>query len=347
MGHEIARRLTVPLLVGAACVLGVGAHGCGKDGGAGGDAAPGMDGSAASDGAASAGWAARASLPAARQETGVAELGGRVYVVGGFTADRRIVATVEVYDPATDAWSEVASLPVALHHANTAAADGKLYVLGYLEGLAFAARGRVFAYDPATDAWTEKASMPVGTERGSSAVGVIGDRIYVAGGQNGATSLATFSAYDVGDDAWISLPDLPAARDHLVGGAVGGVFYAIGGRSGGIGGIQARVDAFDTQTGAWSPRAAMPTARGGMAAAVVGGRIHVAGGEGNPETGSGGVFSAHEAYDPSTDMWEILPPMLTPRHGTGGAAVGGAFHIPGGATVQGFGAVATHEVYSP
>jgi hypothetical protein len=36
--------------------------------------------------------------------------------------------------------------------------------------------------------------------------------------------------------------------------------------------------------------------------------------------------------------------MPTPRHGMGAAATGGRLYVPGGATVQAFGAVATHEI---
>jgi hypothetical protein len=39
--------------------------------------------------------------------------------------------------------------------------------------------------------------------------------------------------------------------------------------------------------------------------------------------------------------------MITPRHGTGAAGVGGVLYVPGGATQQAFGAVATHESYTP
>src|SRR5262245_49846246 len=67
-------------------------------------------------------WVALAPLPGGpRQETGVAVLGGRIYVVGGFDRNSRIVATVEQYDPETNRWQTRKTLPMALHHANVAA----------------------------------------------------------------------------------------------------------------------------------------------------------------------------------------------------------------------------------
>jgi hypothetical protein len=38
---------------------------------------------------------------------------GRIYVAGGYRADRSTAATVEVYDPATNAWSFAAPMPEA------------------------------------------------------------------------------------------------------------------------------------------------------------------------------------------------------------------------------------------
>jgi len=87
----------------------------------------------------------------------------------------------------------------------------------------------------------------------------------------------------------------------------------------------------------------MPTARGGTACGVDGERIIVVGGEGNSAVASG-VFPNVESYLPSTNTWTQHEPMATPRHGMGAAMWGGALYVPGGATVQAFGAVDTHEI---
>ncbi|KFE66734.1 Kelch repeat-containing protein [Hyalangium minutum] len=247
---------------------------------------------------------------------------------------------MEVYDPLTDSWASRAPLPEPIHHVNAAAVGGRLYVVGAL-GDGFAAVGSAYAYDPGTDTWTAKQGMPADTERGASGVAVIGSRIFVAGGFR-SRSVDEVSAYDTTlIDTWERLPPLPEPLDHLVGAAVDGRFYALGGRR------EAptnRVDTFDPSTRQWSSRAPMPTPRAGCAAGVLGGRIYVLGGEGNPSTPSG-VFSENEAYDPATNQWTTASPMRTPRHGIGTAAVGDVLFIPGGATLQGLGAVDTHESF--
>src|SRR3989442_7644469 len=69
-------------------------------------------------------------MPTARQEVAVAELNGQVFVIGGFGPGAEAVATVEVYDPATDRWETRAPLPAATHHAAAAVVGGRLYVAG-------------------------------------------------------------------------------------------------------------------------------------------------------------------------------------------------------------------------
>ena len=285
-------------------------------------------------------WRTLASLGAPRQESGVALLNGEIYFVGGFNAASDIVADVDVYNPGTDTWRKVASLPRPLHHPNVSAAGGRLYVVGALSGLNFSADGATLQYDPASNTWTQKAPLPAGSERGAAAVGTLGNLIYVAGGLRSGASVTDFSAYDTSTDTWTGLARMTTSRDHLVGAVVGNRFFAIGGRSGSA--LRAQVEIFDPAAGTWSAGQPMPTPRGGCMGAAVDGRIVIVGGEGNAATASG-VFDQSELYDPTSNTWSTLERMRTPRHGSGAAGLNGSLYVPGGATVQGFGAVATSE----
>jgi N-acetylneuraminic acid mutarotase len=76
-------------------------------------------------------WTIGTLMPSARTEVAVAEVGGKIYVVGGFGGEREL----EVYDPAADRWSRGASIPRALHHAAAVGLNDKLYVIGgFVEG---------------------------------------------------------------------------------------------------------------------------------------------------------------------------------------------------------------------
>lgn len=291
-------------------------------------------------------WETRAPLLGGpRQETGVAALGGEVYVVGGFVPGGLLVATVEAYDPATDAWRPIADLPQPLHHANVAAVADRLVVAGYLEGLTFTARGEVLVYDPSTDAWEARTAMPTGTERGASGVAVHDGLVFLFGGLRGG-ALDDVWVYDVAGDVWGVAADLPSPLDHMAAATIGDHIYVVGGRDADIGSHTDALLVYEPATDTWTDATPMPTSRGGLMAAGLDGVLFVAGGEGNAAVATG-VFEAFEAYQPGPDEWTVLPAMPTPRHGTGAAAVDGLVFVPGGADVEALGPVDTHEAWRP
>ena len=281
-------------------------------------------------------WASLALMIEPRQEVGVAVIGTRVFVAGGFRANGTTANTLEIYDTAANAWSIAAPMPVAVNHPGAAALNGRLYVFGGALGSG-ASTDAVQEYDPARNEWGLKTPMP--TARNAVVTGVRGGLAYVAGGAPGGRDL---EAYDPVADRWERLPLMPTPRNHVAGGMVGDRLFAMGGRPPNT---LAANEAYDAVSRAWSSRAPMPTGRSGHGAAVVRGCLYVFGGEGNPAR-SDGVFPQNEVYDPRTNTWEALAPMPTPRHGIGAVAIGDRIFIPGGATVAGFGATAAHEVYT-
>lgn len=286
-------------------------------------------------------WIPLRPLPAPRQEVGVAELDGRIYVVAGFNGAGQSVNTVERYDPGADQWQAVAPLPAPapLNHVGAAAVGGHVYAVGGLRQN-FSAVDTLYRYDPAVNQWSARATMP--TARGASGIAVLDGRIYAAGGSPSARS-RDFAVYDPATNQWTTLPLMPTGRDHLAAAAFDGRIYAISGRTPIL---QGAVESFDPATGQWTPRAPIPTPRAGIAAALVDGFIYVFGGEGNPAHPLG-IFDDVEAYDPVADRWTALSPMPVPRHGIGAASLAGRIYLPGGATVQGFGASAHHDAFRP
>jgi len=288
-------------------------------------------------------WSPRAAVPAAIQETAAVAEAGAIYVLGGFEG-LAVTDKAQIYDVATDAWSLAPPLPAAAHHLNAVELDGTIYVLGDLRAFDFTPAGDVWSFDPAVDtAWQIRTAMP--RPRGASVVGAIGGKLYVAGGLADA-AVALVDEYDPALDQWTARTALPAPRDHACGGVIDGVLYVAGGRVGQPDAPVGTVYAYDPGTDAWTERAAMPTARGGTACGVIDGRLIVAGGEGNAAEASG-VFRETEAYDPVADAWSTLEPMSHPRHGMGAAVWAGRLYAPGGADVTIFGAVATHDVFTP
>jgi N-acetylneuraminic acid mutarotase len=283
-------------------------------------------------------WTSLAPMLEARQEVCVGVAAGRLYVAGGYRADGSTASTVESYDPATDRWTMAAPLPQGVNHCMAAVVDNRLFVMGGDLGNGTSTSAH-YEYSPQSNSWANRANMP--TARNAAAALVLGGRIYVVGGAPAATG-RTVEAYDPATDGWSQVNPMPTPRNHLAGGAVGNRIFAMGGRPPNT---LAANEALEPATGTWTARAPLPTGRSGHAAVVVAGCIYVFGGEGNAAV-STGVFRENEVYDPGTNTWQTLAPMPVPRHGIGAAVIGNRIHVPGGATVQGFGAVGTHQAYT-
>jgi len=85
-------------------------------------------------------WSTLAPMPTPRQEISVSVLDGKVFAIAGYDANGQSTATVEVYDPRTNAWRKAASLPIATNHNAAATVNGRLYAFG-------GTSSRVFVYD--------------------------------------------------------------------------------------------------------------------------------------------------------------------------------------------------------
>ncbi len=280
-------------------------------------------------------WLTKAPIPTPRSEVAVAEVNGKIYVLGGFSSQQG-QAVHEEYDPATDKWRSRAPLPKGLNHAGAVGLNGKLIMVGgYLEnGRAVA---DTYEYDPATDKWRSLAPMP--TARGALGVAAVDGKVYAVGGRDNA-DLTANEVYDPGTNTWAKLTGMPTARDHLGVVALAGKIYAVGGRFQSFDRNTGINEAYDPKTNTWQARAPMPTARSGIAAIALQGYMLVFGGE-----QGAGTFRENEAYNPATDSWTPLAPMPTPRHGIGAAVVGNVVYIPSGGPTPGGSQIETHEAF--
>jgi len=286
-------------------------------------------------------WVPLAPMPTARQEVAVAELNGRVFVIGGFGAGSEAVPTVEVYDPATDRWETRAPLPAPTHHAAAAVIDGRLFVVGGYSGgrVSWTPLRTVYEYDETRNSWSTRA--PLRLARGGLAVATVGGRLHAVGG-SGDSASAAHEVYEPTPDRWTDAPPMPTARDHLAAVAFQGKLWAIGGRTSFVGTQFTNVEIYDPAANAWSTGPPLPVGRGGLAAAVLGDRVYVFGGEAPLR-----IFSANEMYEVAGNRWIGKDPMRTPRHGIGAAAVGNRIYVPGGGTQPGYAATNVNEAYVP
>jgi len=244
-----------------------------------------------------------------------ARIGRFIYVVGGAENDPlRSSDVLERYSIKRDRWRILHPMPVGLNHTRVAAYHGDLYVFGGFND-DLEAVDTLYRYRPEDDHWKKLPSAPVA--RGAHTLGVIGHRLYAAGGAPDGEGIpgAAFKSlaiYDFDSRKWSKGPPMSVAREHLAGAVAGGFFYTLGGRAAGHDGNYAVAERYDPERERWNRLPDMHTPRSGTEATTVAGRVVVVGGEAYD-----GTIEEVELYNPNRNRWKFLPDMLTSRHGLG------------------------------
>src|SRR4029450_408472 len=169
-------------------------------------------------------WRTLAPMPSSRQEVSTAVFNGRMYVIAGFDINGNSTSTVEVYQPFNNTWFPAGPIPILNNHNNAAVAAGALFTFGGLSNA-------TYLYNPQTDTWSPRAPAHF-QHGGSAAVGVINDKIYVAGGTGGAMIGNELEVYDPAMNSWTILPSMNFPRNHTAGGGGHGTIFGGGGGGG-------------------------------------------------------------------------------------------------------------------
>lgn len=232
-------------------------------------------------------WATKTPLPAKLHHAGAAGIGDRLYVAGGYTKSSLTgwapVATLYIYDPASDRWAEGPPMPTARGALAVTGHAGKLFVVGGHDGSRNSSAVEV--YDPVSHQWTSLSPLP--TPRNHLATVSVSGRIYAIGGRlNGdGRNLSVVERYDPSSDRWSRVADLPTARSGIAAAVLGATVYVLGGE--GPGGTFRTNEAYDAASNQWKTMAPMPTGRHGLGSAGVKGVLYVLAGGPTP----GGSFS--------------------------------------------------------
>lgn len=164
-------------------------------------------------GAGAHAWHVAAPVPGPGRLGSTAQaVGGRIYVIGGYTvrADgaEHTVGSVDIYDPAADSWSSGASMPVPTDDAVSGVWRDSLIVVvsGWHDDHTVS---EVQWYDPAHDRWSRGTSI-AGTPVFGATGAVVGDEmVYI----DGARTTGGDPRYALSDENWVGMldPDHPAS----------------------------------------------------------------------------------------------------------------------------------------
>lgn len=276
-----------------------------------------------------------APLPAWRYEHQVVPVGRLVYVVGGVGGSRRLLAGLDILDPARNTWGRGAPMATPRAFFCAAEAGGCIYAIsGRGPGHGKAPLASVERYEPSRDLWTRVADIPA--PRTHAAAATLDGRIHVLGGvaADGTTITRRVDVYDPETGSWSRGPELPHALHGAAAVVLGGRLHVLGGA------FEEPRAHLVLERGRWQRLPDMPRERVFHVAAVLEGRIWICGGGG----GKGGGFRRVLVYDPRRRVWTQGPDMQLPRYHAGGAAVGGRILVFGGVPLKGVPARRLREV---
>ncbi|KAM3593691.1 uncharacterized protein V6R79_019353 [Siganus canaliculatus] len=258
----------------------------------------------------------------------------RVLLVGGGSSPDWPEQTMLAFDPRSRKFSSLSSrLPLRLRNHCACSVGGFLFVIGgeeVKEGdeegtklVTATTSNQVWRYDPRFDSWQKVASML--ERRAQFACSVVEDVVYVIGGRqtrpdtNTQVTLASVEFYDMATAAWRRGPAMPFPVYGHASAVLDNHIYVSGGLLGNHGGIRGNdhSDPQDDQRGSsrevvvWDPKGRLWEKRASMSIGRFRHRLATAHGCIFALLGMYEPFCDIEKYDPQSDHWTRLRPLLT------------------------------------
>ncbi|AFE04501.1 branched-chain amino acid ABC transporter2C amino acid-binding protein [Corallococcus coralloides DSM 2259] len=265
---------------------------------------------------------------------------GKVLAAGGYNQETgTILATAELYDPASGTWSPTGSMPAERWlQTATLLPDGKVLVAGgFGENAGFISSALL--YDPASGTWSPTGSMNQSHVEQTATLLPDGRVLAVGGSINPEAEL-----YDPASGTWSPTGSMAAPCRYCSATLLpdGKVLVAAGQDP--FFGVLATAELYDPASGTWSPTGSLAEARFAYSSALLpNGQVLVTGG-GNDTS----VFATSEVYDPASGIWSPTGAMAEARSFASSALLpDGRVVVAGGYGSIGGSGLVTSEVYDP
>jgi N-acetylneuraminic acid mutarotase len=158
-------------------------------------------------------WTTTGSLHTARlYDTMTLLPNSQVLVTGGYntTSTINILASAELYNPATGRWTLTKSMHTArTGHAAVLLASGQVLVAAGESSSSFLTSAEL--YNPASGTWTSTGSLHAARDQHTATL-LSNGQVLVAGGQNGTTFIASAERYNPSTGAWTSTGSMHTPR---------------------------------------------------------------------------------------------------------------------------------------
>ncbi|XP_001641792.3 kelch-like protein 5 isoform X2 [Nematostella vectensis] len=249
---------------------------------------------------------------------------GKLYVVGGMDTSKGAI-NIEQYSLLTNEWTCVGPMASRRLQFGAAVLGNNLYIVGGRDGLK--TLSTVECYDPKTMQCMSVTSM--NTHRHGLGVAALNGPLYAIGGHDGWSYLSTVERYDPDTKQWSFVAAMSTPRSTVGVAVMDGKLYAVGGRDGSS--CLNSVECYDPHTNKWKMVSPMLKRRGGVGVTVLGSFLYAMGGHDVPASQEcSRQFESVERYDPNTDQWTMVQPMINCRDAVGVACLGDRLYAVGG-----------------
>lgn len=287
-------------------------------------------------------WVKGPSIPANHMEAATAVVGGKFYVIAGFTdSSLNLTGRMDVYNPVSNQWETATkarkNAPVPFSHAQAAADSRYIWVAGgFIGKQPGQPTDRVWRYDTVNDSWTELPKLP---QKRAAGLMVLENRtLHYIGGTSWDRDTSydnhwTLNVDNTGE-GWKSSKAMPNKRIHSSGAYLDGIIYAIGGQYKHDHDPEdlKLVHAFNVAGSSWSRKADLPFPRSHFepATMIIGGQIVIVGGRANQNGYGNGQIVNVTAYNPQKDTWKELRQLPIKLIATNAAYIGNKMIVTGG-----------------
>ncbi|XP_064786167.1 kelch-like protein 36 isoform X1 [Oncorhynchus masou masou] len=282
----------------------------------------------------------------------------RLLLVGGEVSERgeELTADVSWLDGDSGEWMVETQIPAQRSHHCVAVLGGFIFTAGgssSRDNGGDAASNLLYRYNPRDNQWIKVKpkilSAPMNQRRVDFYLGAVGECLIAVGGRNDNGALSSVEVYSPADDCWTYVAGLPRFTYGHAGTSDKGVVYISGGHDYQIGPYRRDVLSYDPRGGdIWVERQAMSSARGWHCMTSLHHLIYAVGGSDDHEESIDRFdILAVEAFDPQSEQWTRIAPLLQPNSEAGCGVWGGKIYVLGGYSWESMAFSQATQVFDP
>ena len=248
-------------------------------------------------------WTSAPSLPQGRFYSGMAELHGTLYLIGGCDFQNNFSSILSFRPSLDNEWREVAQLPFSCSGVACCRVDEKIFIFG---GVQSSVSGRsitdsIYVFDPAVSTITGIGTLSI--PRAYHQAVYLDSNVYILGGLGGsydltlAEALSSVEMFDIEIKRSYPGANMAATRLNFAAGSLNGELFVAGGFGSAVSNqVLTGVERFNPAEEIWTSKAELPYPCHGMAAVTFKNAFFTIGGAQNGYPGLDATTSVKMYY---------------------------------------------------